>query len=216
MSETNMQSSLPQTLLMNALGQAPSLNVKNNITAGPNPMSYWNHSPGAERPLIREEGPFPVQGNVSSIIADESTNMKYCGNITGTDTKLPNIGSSPNCSGSFVPDVFTPKDTCGENCYIKYPESFGDKDFGFPEKMAWQQKVTNAHQIHAYQNVRAPMPGQGPSVNPALGSYEWIPRVTPDQAANSSILNPEPVYEQVPNFLPYHRNLQAANFNTNM
>jgi hypothetical protein len=60
MSVTNSPTVLPNTPFMNALGQGPVMNVSNNITAGPHPKQYWNHSPGSEKPMIREEGPFPV------------------------------------------------------------------------------------------------------------------------------------------------------------
>ena len=66
--------------------------------------------------MVREEGPFPVQGHVGSIVQNEAFNMKFCGKIDHTNEKLPKINSSPNCSGSFTPDVFTTEDTCGTSC----------------------------------------------------------------------------------------------------
>jgi len=188
---------LPSSKLMNALGEGPTMNVKSNIIAGPNMLSYYNHSPGAERPEVREEGPFPIQGSIGSLLANEAVDYLLCSPKVD-DYTIPNIGASPNCAGTFKPDAYTKENTCGAECQMKYPESYGEKDFGFPEEFHWTQKVSDSHQVHSYANIRAGMPGQGPSND--LGCYEWVPRVTSDKSTNSCVLNPEPVYETVPSW----------------
>jgi len=188
--------SLPQTLYMNSLGSSPMMNSKTNIIAGPSPRDYWNHSPGAEKPLVQEDGPFPVQGNIGSLIAQETVNYTDC-------TMGPNIGSGPNCSGAFVPDMYTKKDTCGDSCVLKYPESYGVKDFGFPEG---SNKLTDAHQVHAFDNIRAGMAGQ----SSASGCYEWIPALEPNPTTGKCEMKQNIVYSQVGNwnFLPMYSQLQ--------
>ena len=143
-----------------------------------------------------------------AILNDVSTQIDtYVDNIRNA---LPNLHSEKDykgpCSGVNIDDH-----TCGEECFLKYPQSFGDKSFGFDPKAPWQSKVSNAHQIHAYQNVRASMPGQGPA---STGPYEWIPRVVSYPPTNSIIMSPEPVYDQVGNFLnlPQYSNLRDATF----
>lgn len=202
----------PDNNLMNALEYGPMMNVKNNIIAGQNPTSYWNHSPGFERPDIREEGPFPVQGNIGSLMKEEAEDQyKMCSPMVDK-TVIPSVGSSPNCSGVFRADLYTKINTCGAECEVKYPESYGDKDFGYPKDMPWNMKTSNAHQVHAYMNLRAGLPGQGPENN--LGCYEWLPRVTPDKASNSCILNEEPIFEQVGawNKLGLYSNIEKVSY----
>ena len=128
-----------------------------------------------------------------------------------TGQQLPTVGSSPNCSGTFKPDLFTVRDTCGAECDSKYPESFGQKDFAFQKDQPWQTKVTDAHQIHAYQNLRAGMPGEGPA---SVGAYEWIPKVSGNPPTNSFVWDQQPVFQQVGNFLDLMQfsNLRASNF----
>ncbi len=193
--------------IMNSLSNGPEMNSKQNIIAGPNSMSYWNHSPGAEKPEVREQGPFPIQGNIGSLVREESM-----GNYQQCSSTGPEVGSAKNCTGTFNSDIYTKNNTCGSNCDMKYPESYGLKDFGFPETMPWDKKVSNSHQIHSFQNLRAGMPGTGPSEE--LGCYEWVPRVSSNKETNSCVLNPEPVYEQVPswNKLPVYNNLQNVKY----
>jgi hypothetical protein len=202
--------SLPQSNFMNALADGPQMNTQNYIIDGPGPMEYWNHSSGAERPMIKEEGPFPIQGSIGSLIAAQGTDFLSCGR-DATGQSLPMVGSSPNCSGSFKPDLYTIRDTCGDECSSKYPESFGQKDFSFNKDQPWQTKVTDAHQIHAMQNLRAGMPGEGPA---SIGAYEWIPRVSPVTSQNSFAWDQEPVFQQVGNFLelPQFNNLRSSQF----
>lgn len=204
---------VPNTKFMNQLGQGPTMNTKSNIISGPNPMSYWNHSPGFEKPEVREEGPLPIQGNVGALLANEATNNYALCSPSVDGQTIPEIGSSPNCSGYFKPDLYTLEDTCGAECQLKYPESYGEKDFGFPDNMPWNKKITNAHQVHAYQNIRAANPGQGPSKE--LGCYEWIPNVSSDKEAGTCVLDQEPVYDQVGawNKLPMYANLQKVTWN---
>jgi len=176
---------LPQTPYMNALYTGPQMNLKANIISGPQPGQYWNHSPGLQRPLIREEGPFPVQGNIGGLIAQEARgNFASCGGA-------PNVSGSPNCTAAstFKPDIYTTVDTCGKNCVLNYPESFGGKDFGLRGG-----EVTNSHALHAYQNVRASTEGRGPSQQ--YGCYEWVPKLGQTQG-DSCKLDQYPAFQQV-------------------
>jgi hypothetical protein len=186
-----------------------TINSFHNIIAGPNDGDYWNHSGGITAPLTREDGPFPLQGNIGALMKNEAANYVGC-SVADTDTS-PLIGSSPNCTGSFVPDIYTTTDTCGDNCKLKYPESYGLQDFGFPSD---SPKITNAHQLHLYTNQRALMAGQYPG---SLGSYEWIPNISVDENTNSAYLDPKAVYQQVGNWgkLPQYKNIVYSNFNSN-
>lgn len=196
-------SQLPNTPLMSALSQSPQMNANNNILYGPGPQEYWNHSPGASRPMVREEGPFPVTGNVGSLM----TNLNKCGSVDGQS--LPNVSGSPNCSAQFAPDMYTTRNTCPDNCAVTYPESYGGKDFGYPEGVP---KISNSHQVHAMQNTRASMEGQGPANT--FGCYEFTPRISVSGQHNTCSLNQQEVYSQVGqwNFLPKYNNVQYANF----
>src|SRR5690606_19280797 len=115
---------------------------------------------------------------------------------TFDESIAPHIGSSPNCTTSFVPDQYTENDTCGQECVSKYPESYGLQDFGFPKSLAWKDKVTNTAYLHAYDNIRAVGPGQTPGT---LGPIESIPRISVKE--KHGILDPEPEYLQIGNFL---------------
>ncbi len=203
MNALNIQNALPQSPIMNSLASGPNMNTRENIIAGPGPRDYWFHSPGAQIPLINEEGPFPVQGNIGALLKQENTDYQNCG--TG-----PDIGSSPNCTGTFQADAYTTTDTCGAECQLKYPESYGLKDFGFPEDMPSSQKVTNAHSLHSFANIRA---GQAGQVN-TTGCYEWEPSLTANPNTGSCDLSQNPVYTQVGawNFLPMYSNLQSVRY----
>ncbi len=191
---------LPQSNFMNSLASGPMMKTKQNILSGPGPRDYWAHSPGAETPMVNEEGPFPIQGNIGSILKQESSDFASC--IGG-----PEIGSSPNCTGEFKADMYTVSDTCGSECKLKYPESYGLKDFGFPNGTT---KLSNAHQVHAYANVRAGMPGQMAN----NGCYESIPNVSANPQTGACELVPNKVYSQVGewNLLPMYANLQSVKY----
>jgi hypothetical protein len=188
---------LPTAPLMDMLGQGPTLNTRSNIIAGPNALSYFNHSPGAEMPEIREEGPLPLSGNIGELIANEGFDQYLLCSEKVDNVTVPNVGSSPNCAGVFRPDAYTLTNTCESNCSMKYPESFGGKSFGM-EHLPWDKQVTNAHQLHAYENVISTNEGQGPC--DVFTSTEWSPRISCNPDTKSSYLNPEPVYSPVPNF----------------
>lgn len=183
---------------------SPQYNALNNVISGPGNKEYWNHSSGLKRPIYPEEGPFPVQGNIGSLIKNENTGFGQC----SLEVK---ISGSPNCTTAFHQDAYTTTNTCGENCIMKYPESFGDKDFGFPQNFNWKQKVTNAHQIHALSNIRAAFPGQYAN----LGVYEWIPSFSVNKATDTAILDVDTT--SVGNFLklPQFSNLMYSTFNAN-
>lgn len=182
---------------MNELYREPTMNVKTNIIAGPNSGDYWNHSPGLEKPLVREEGPFPVQGNIGFLLAAENCN-----------SNLPLISGSPNCTNTFRSDVYTTKNTCGEECNLKYPESFGDQNFGIEKNT-----ITNSHSLHAYKNVRASTEGRGPS--DVYGCYEWIPRLTPTKD-NSCELNQYKAFQTVGDWQKLPENSKIVGYNFKM
>ncbi len=193
---------LPQTPYMNALYQGPQMNTKHNIIAGPQPGEYWNHSPGLERPIIREEGPFPVQGNVGSLVASEGRgNFNECGH------GLPNISGSPNCTSpsAFKSDMYTRADTCGAECTLSYPEAFGGKSFG----MSGGDVITNAHALHAYKNERAATEGRGPSQT--YGCYEWVPKLGKTNG-NSCMLDQYPEFQQVGDWQKLSENKGIVNY----
>lgn len=201
-----MNTSLPQTKYMNALAQPPFINSRQNIISGPAPLQYWAHSSGAETPLYVEQGPLPIQGNVGSLLKQESIN-NYESCNTGSE---PDIGGSGNCIGVFNPDYYTTQNTCGSDCKLKYPESYGIKDFGFPEGMTPDQKITNAHQVQTYANVRGGMAGQMAN----LGCNQYVPNLSANPLTGACELNPNPTYEQVGawNKLPMYSNLQKVNY----
>jgi hypothetical protein len=165
--------------IQNSLDQGPTLNVRKNIISGPNPGDYWFHSKGLETPEYREEGPFPIQGNIGSLLKQEqNANYSMCGsNIS--------IGGAPNCTGVFNQDIYTTSNTCGSNCTLQAPEAFGIQSFGMDNR----DNLTNIHGLHAYQNIRAGSEGRGPSDQ--YGCYEWVPSLqkTP---GNSCELNYTP------------------------
>lgn len=165
-------------LLQNSLDQGPTLNSRKNIISGPNSGDYWNHSRGLERPEIREEGPWPLTGNIGSLLKQEQNN-----NYSMCNTNV-SIGGGPNCTGVFNSDPYTTQNTCGENCVIQAPEAFGMQSFGMGN-----DKLTNTHSLHAYQNMRAGVEGKGPSDQ--LGCVEWIPALK-KTSGNSCELNYSP------------------------
>lgn len=169
-----------------------AINQQQNIISGPNTnpshpgQMYWNHSPNLETPMIREEGPFPIEGNIGTLVDIEATS-----NFSACSNQLPPIGGSKNCTNVFKPDYYTPKNTCGSHCELKYPEAFGEKDFGLDGN-----HNTNAHQIHSYQNIRAGMPGQYSN-----SCYESIPRVSHNAGTGACFLDPQPEYQTVGNWM---------------
>jgi len=205
---------LPTTPLMNALGQGPTVNSQSNVIAGPRAKDYWDHDLKFEEPEIPEEGAFPIQGSIGSLVANEGLNQFANCTYNVDGVKIPSIGSGPNCGGTFREDLYTKKNTCGAECATKYPESFGDKDFGFPDNMPWSKKVTDAHQTHAYQNIRAGLEGQGPSNE--LDCYEWVPRISPDKQTGTCIMNQEPAYNTVGDWtkLPMYNNLTKVKWSS--
>lgn len=182
-------------------------NKKTNIIAGPNTepwkkgLMYWSHSPGIEKPMVREEGPLPIQGNIGQLVKDEINNYSHC------SPNFP-ISGSNNCTVGFYPDMYTKKDTCGKNCNMSAPESFGDKDFGLSGI-----NYTNAHGLHAYQNVRAGADGQSNQ----SGCYEFIPGMSVSNDGTTCMLSQKPEYQQVGDWtkLKENKNIIASSFNPN-
>jgi len=152
-------------LIQGALGQGPSMNSRRNIIAGPAHNEHWNHSPGLEKPDVAEEGPLPIMGNIGELIKQEADDYSRCSNNI-------NIGLGPNCSGAFVPDIYTFNNTCGDKCVISYPESIGIQNFGIDKKSL---SSIPPHGLHAYQNVRVASEGLG--LSNEYGCYEMIPNL---------------------------------------
>jgi len=201
-----MEYSLPTGAFMNSLSSGPKLNVSKNILAGPLAGQYWNHSPGLEYPLTREEGPFPLSGNIGSLIKQEANN-----NFSNCSSTLPLVSGSPSCTASqaFVPDFFTKYDNCGEECELKYPEAFGDQNFGMIKNESGNYILTNSHGLHAYENVRAATENTGPSSS--YGCYEFIPRLS-ETSGNSCMLNQYPAYQQVGDWMKLPENQDLVNY----
>jgi len=166
--------------IQNALDDGPMLNSRKNIIAGPRPGDYFFHSPGLERPELREEGPFPLTGNIGSLLKQEGDN-NYASCIDNIS-----IGGGKNCTGVFNADIYTQTNTCGSNCVLQIPESAGIQRFGMDER----DMYTNIHGLHAYENVRAAIPGKGPSQG-VYGVYEFIPNLK-KTSGNSAELNYTP------------------------
>ncbi len=141
-------------------------NQKYNLISGPRPTDYWFHYGSAlEVPEYREEGAFPVQGNIGELLKQEANgNYAFCGRNDGN-----NVSGSPSCSGVFNPDIYTFNDTCGENCLMNGPESYGIQNFG----MINNTPTPNIHALHAYSNILAATDGQ--QSNDLYGCYEWVP-----------------------------------------
>jgi hypothetical protein len=186
-------------------------NQTSNIIAGPNTkpwnsgLMYFSHSPGDSQPLMREEGPLPVQGNIGQLVKDEYNSYNKCGSGI---SKNFNISGSKNCTSAFYADTFTTEDTCGDNCMLSSPESFGGKDFGFD--VGDKMKYTNSHGLHAYQNIRAGAEGQSSN----SGCYEFIPGMASD-STGTCMLDPKPVYQQVGDWtkLKENKSIISSSFN---
>lgn len=190
-------------------------NSRQNLIAGPNTnpqnpqIINFNHSPGLEAPMLREEGPLAIQGNIGSLVKNEALgNYKHC-SINGGN--LPEIQGANNCTSAFFPDLYTRSDTCGKECVLSYPESFGMKDFGFGNVPS-SQKFTNAHGVHAYENIRAGAAGESSQT----GCYEDVP--ANGSNGNTCFLDPKPAFTTVGNWtkLNQNRNLVMASFNENL
>jgi hypothetical protein len=140
------------------------INSDKNIISGPGDHVFWNHSPGLQAPDPREEGAFPIQGNIGSLLKQEGLN-NYANCST---TNL--IGGSPDCTNAFQSDIYTTK-ACGNECKIDMASSMGIKNFGFTD----EEYVPEIHGLHAYKNVRAGSAGQ--TTSPEYGCYEDIPNL---------------------------------------
>lgn len=196
----------------NNFAQPQIRNQRSNIIAGPNTkpwtpgLLYWSHSPGDLEPIEREEGPFPIQGNIGQLVKEESYGYTKCG--TGITSQF-DISGTRNCTTSFYGDQYTTEDTCGSNCILSAPESFGDKDFGFTDNGSG--KYTNAHGLHTYENIRAGGVGRSSQ----SGCYNTIPNVSVG-GNGTCILDPKPEYQQVPSWtkLKENQNILKSSFST--
>ena len=175
-------------------------NVKRNIIAGPQPHTYWNHSPGIRKPMEREEGPLPILGNIGELVRQEANDQYKSCDSNPKDL----ISGSPNCTTAFDPDYYTPTNTCGAECVLKAPESFGDKNFGLDTNYS----QTSIHSIHAYENKRAGAAGQI-SAKP-YGCYEWIPKQS--EQGDQCILEQPGAYQTVGDWssLPQFSNISRV------
>lgn len=159
-----MQSMPHYTFVPDALSNNSIINSRKNIIAGPKQGDYFFHSPGLEQPEYREEGPFPLQGNIGALLKQEGLN-----NYSSCSDNL-SIGGSPNCTGVFNGDIYTTQNTCSDNCVLRAPMSYGIQNFGMTS-----DPFTNIHGLHAYQNIRAGSEGKGPSSN--YSCYEFVPNM---------------------------------------
>lgn len=172
-------------------------NATKNILEGPGKREWWNHSPGKGVPMIVEEGPWPVQGNIGELVRQEARD-----NWGSCSTSLSEVGGSPNCTAAFIPDEVQPNDLCGSGpfspCAVTGPESFGENTYGIP---AGKDNVTT-YDLHAYgtfadgkpTNIRAPSAGEGPA---SLGCYEWIPKNSAKGADGNCVLEEQVAYRTV-------------------
>lgn len=190
---------------MFSLNSQPQMNSQKNILSGPLNNQYWNHSAGLTAPMTREEGPWPILGNVGSLLKQEVYNYDNC------STSLPDVGGSPNCTArsAFVPDIYTYNDSCGDNCELKYPEAYGDQSFGMIKDNSGNYILTNSHNLHAYDNIRAITEGKGPV--DAYGCMEWIPNLSPT-ADGSCAMNPPKAYQQVGDWTKLSQNKSLVNY----
>lgn len=190
---------------MFSLSSSPQMNSKRNILSGPLPGQYWNHSSGLTAPLTREEGPFPILGNVGSLLKQEVYNYDNC------SASLPEIGGSPNCTArsSFVPDIYTRGNYCGDNCELKNPEAYGDQSFGMIKDESGEYILTNSHGLHGYDNIRAITEGKGPSS--VYGCLEWIPNLN-STSDDSCSMNPPNAYQQVGDWTKLSQNKSIVNY----
>lgn len=170
---------------------------KFNIISGPGPRDYFYHSPGALTPLVPEEGPFPVQGNIGQMLTNEAKEYKYCDG--------EQIGGGPNCTGYFIPDAFTTENTCGKECKLGMPELIGMQNFGYSNG----DYSNNSHSLHTYQLLRAGSPGK----QSTTGCIEWIPNVSSNNVGSCE-LNARPEYRTTGqwNMLPQYSNLQTVKY----
>lgn len=190
---------------MFSLNSRPQMNSQKNILSGPLPGQYWNHSADLTAPLTREEGPWPILGNVGSLLKQEVTNYGNC------STALPDIGGSPNCTArsAFVPDIYTSANYCGENCELKYPEAYGDQSFGMIKDDSGNYILTTSHGLHGYDNIRAISEGKGPSSS--YGCLEWIPQLS-STSDDSCSMNPPTSYQQVGDWTKLSQNKNIVNY----
>lgn len=131
------------------------------------PFSELNIKQGSiplEQPLYKEEGPWPVMGNIGSLLRQEQPNgnLAMCGNNTS-------INGGPNCTSAFNRDVYTKSDTCGSNCVVKEPESYGGSSFGLIDGAR-----SSSYALNPLSNVRVGQPGVS---NPKYGCMDWYPRL---------------------------------------
>lgn len=190
---------------MFSLNSRPQLNSQKNILSGPLPGQYWNHSAGLTAPMTREEGPWPIMGNVGSLLRQEVTNYDNC------SMQLPSIGGSPNCTtkSAFEQDLYTSQDTCGAECELKYPEAYGDQSFGMLKDENGNYILTNSHGLHAYTNIRAASEGKGPSS--VYGCNEWIPNLSANSDDSCSMDVPR-VYQQVGDWTKLKQNQSLVRY----
>ncbi len=138
-------------------------NSDKNIISGPGDHVFWNHSPTLQTPDTREEGAFPIQGNIGALLKQEGIN-----NYASCSNTNP-IGGSPNCTNAFTSDIYT-TEACGNDCKIDVASSIGMKNFGLVD-----ENMTEIHGLHAYKNVRAGSAGQ--TTNSKYGCYEDLPNL---------------------------------------
>lgn len=160
---------------------------------------YYQHSPGEEQPLVREEGPLPIQGNVGSIIGRSSNGLNE-----GPRGEGITVGGGGNLTAKKNPHLM-----------VTAPELYGSSSFGLvgsfdyegkstlgngmksssgsPDKAILRTQQPQAHEIAGY-NWRVAPAGQGPSkpgVNHPTPNNTpcnaWIPAQSPNDCGTCSL-----------------------------
>lgn len=59
----------------------------------------------------------PLQGNIGSLLK--------INNNTNLCTVNSPVSGGPNCTGAFIPNVYSRKNVCGSNCVVTGPSAYG-------------------------------------------------------------------------------------------
>jgi len=159
---------------------------------------YYQHSPGAEQPLIREEGPLPIQGNIGSVIGRSTNGLNKGpmgegitvgggGNLSAINSHL--MVTAPELYGSSSFGLVGSFDFEGKSSLGNGMKSSSRK----PNKQVLRTQQPQAHEIAGY-NWRVAAAGQGPSkpgVNRPTPNNTpcnaWIPAQNPNNCGTCSL-----------------------------
>jgi len=160
---------------------------------------YYQHSPGAEQPLIREEGPLPIQGNVGSIIGRSVNGLNK-----GPMGEGITVGGGGNLSAKKnLKMMVTAPELYGSSSFglvgsFDYEDKSGLGDgtrssSGLPASNVLRKQQPQAHEIAGF-NWRVAPAGQGPSkpgVNKPTPNNTpcnaWIPAQNPNNCGTCSL-----------------------------